>query len=108
VSKWVKFISLCDNRFYQSDPGNDFESTRIPLPDKPAVYVIYDGTQPVYVGSTVSLQNRFGMHKQIMKDMNFSHLKYSLSRHYGDWSMRELRLIKKLRPPMNKNGVKKG
>jgi excinuclease UvrABC nuclease subunit len=105
MSRWYKEISYCFNRFWQYNP-NTSDSLQVLLPNKPGVYAIYDGTQLVYIGSTSSLRNRFGMHKKLMNGLNFAHIKVSFSSSYGDWTKRELRLIKRLNPELNKHSTR--
>jgi excinuclease UvrABC nuclease subunit len=76
------------------------------LPDKPAVYAIYDCTRLIYIGSTRSLYNRFYSHKKTLMGLNYAHIKYSTSKKYGDWLMREVRLIDRLQPEGNKHGIR--
>ena len=124
MSKWITHVTYCDGKFWDDSafrnchrtcdkdctegvcPASD-ASTKMSLPDAPAVYAIYDGPLLMYVGSTSSLRNRFGDHKKkSFIGFNFGHIKFSLSRKHGDWAMRELRLIKRLKPPKNKNSVR--
>lgn len=87
------------------------------LPRAPGVYAIYFDGELRYIGQTVDLRNRFSEHrfrygyaKNIITpwgdvpDTAVIIIKYSLSRRYGDWAMRELRLIRSLRPRYNVNG----
>lgn len=80
---------------------------------EPAVYAIYVDGVLSYVGQTVNLRNRMKMH-----NIRFSYgnsiiipwgdgcckscvVKASYSLRYGDWAMRELRLIRRLSPQYN-------
>lgn len=88
------------------------------MPRKPAVYAIYLDGDLCYVGQTVDLRNRFYEHKirygygkniilpwdDCVPDDTEITIKASLSVRYGDWAMRELRLIRRLRPRFNKHG----
>ena len=87
------------------------------LPPKSAVYAVYIGGKLTYIGQSVDIRNRFYEHnirygyaKNIItpwgdyQDDSTITIKYSLSKKYGDWAMRELRLIRRLRPPLNKSG----
>lgn len=84
------------------------------LQPKPCVYAVYADGQLIYIGQTVDLRNRMSEHR-----IMYSHsgniqspwglfdsvtLKVSWSRHYGDFAMRELRLIRRLRPLANRRG----
>ncbi|MNL72991.1 hypothetical protein D3C87_1983930 [compost metagenome] len=65
----------------------------------------------VYVGQTTNLRSRLSSHqirltytRSIHTKWGFCkalHIKVSPSRRHGDWAMRELRLIKRLRPVHN-------
>lgn len=86
------------------------------LPNKPCVYAVYFDGRLVYVGQTNRLQNRFCEHK-------FRHgygkeiitpwgdvpgttrvtIKVGFSIRYGDWAMREIRLIHRLKPVLNQH-----
>jgi hypothetical protein len=84
------------------------------LPKIPACYVLYYDGKLVYVGSTSNLRHRitsyrirysYGNSVFIGSDYNEVStvtLKYRLTRKYGDWAMIELRLIRKLKPQLNK------
>jgi hypothetical protein len=93
------------SRWFKAHPITD------ELPHEPAVYVIYVEGVASYVGQTVSLRLRFREHKfmwgygpevqtpwGMAKDV---FIKASKSRKFGDWAMRELRLIRRLRPINN-------
>ena len=78
----------------------------------PGVYVFYDLSRKVlYIGSSAKVGNRVRGHYQIgygsdvqtKKWGTFDDIviKVSYSRKYGDWAMRELRLIRKLKPLFN-------
>lgn len=82
------------------------------LPDAPAVYVVLLDGQPMYVGQTTRLRQRFNNYRMRWGygggvltpwgqfDGTVS-IKFSHGWRYGDWAMRELRLIRRLRPPWN-------
>jgi excinuclease UvrABC nuclease subunit len=107
MSRWIKHIVISHNKYYSLDEKNDFESTLIHLPKQPAVYAIYEFSEVIYIGSTTSLRDRFNLHKKnSFTGLEYPHIKYSLSKKHGDWAMRELRLIKRLNPRMNKNHSK--
>lgn len=80
--------------------------------DAPGVYVFYVDDELVYVGSSVRLRHRvneYGYYRA--RDGNFVTnwqtngwkvwVKVRYSDKYGDWLMRELRLIRRLEPPGN-------
>ena len=83
-------------------------------PNVPCVYCVKLNDEIVYVGSTRRFRTRFYEHKfryGYAKDVilpwaeisinDTLSVKVSLSKKYGDWAMRELRLIKRLRPIFN-------
>lgn len=87
------------------------------LPREPGVYAVYFNGTLSYIGQTVDLRNRFSEHrfrhgyaKNIVTpwgdypDDTTIVIKFSRSRRYGDWAMRELRLIRRLLPRLNVNG----
>lgn len=87
------------------------------LPNVPAVYAVFIDGSLVYVGQTVDLRNRFSEHNirygyaRILitpwcdvPETAVLSLRFSRSRKYGDWAMRELRLIRRLKPRFNQRG----
>lgn len=71
------------------------------FPRAPGVYVIYDGDDLLYVGSTCNLRSR--LHQHIHQGIfDFDIVKFSASRRVGEWAYRELRLLNRLRPPKNR------
>ncbi len=84
------------------------------VPNEPCVYCITIDGVVVYVGSTRRFRSRFYEHKirygyannivtpwgTFGRSINIQ-IKVGFSKIYGDWAMRELRLIKKLRPCFN-------
>lgn len=87
------------------------------VPQEPGVYAIYIDRVLVYIGQSTNLFQRLCSY-----NINFArysdsietpwgngfkvHCKYSLSSRYGDWLMREARLIRRLQPSGNKRGNK--
>lgn len=86
------------------------------LPEFPACYVVLVGGRPFYIGQTKNLRDRFrayrfdysygGASERITPWGCLSDvvLKVKLGRKYGDWLMREARLIRRLQPLMNCTG----
>ena|SRR3990167_1941 len=87
------------------------------MPRAAAVYAVYLNAELCYIGQSVDLRNRFYEHKirygygkTIILPWCDVHdeaeivIKASTSRRYGDWAMRELRLIRRLKPRFNRNG----
>jgi excinuclease UvrABC nuclease subunit len=84
------------------------------LPIVSCCYVIYFDGELKYIGSTNSLRNRFSGHSirygygkelitpwgEFSQDTNII-IKYKPSTKYGDWLMRECRLIKRIQPSFN-------
>lgn len=82
------------------------------LPAVPAVYALVLDGRVMYVGQSTNLFRRFNAYRMRLaySDGTLTPwgqvpgelvLKYSPSRRYGDWAMRELRLIRRLRPAWN-------
>jgi hypothetical protein len=96
ASRW-KMVEMCE--------GDDR------LPKVPAVYAVYCDGSLVYIGSTVNLYFRTMSYTKVGYS-NFLttpwgqflrvFIKYSTSRKLGDWAMREIRLIHRLKPANNK------
>lgn len=87
------------------------------LPDAPVVYVFLVDERVVYVGETKSLRSRmrgysikqaagWGFFTPWGRATNLT-AKFAPSRKYGDWAMRELRLIRRLQPVWNIRGCNK-
>ena len=80
--------------------------------EEPAVYVIFLDNNLAYIGSTNNLARRIKNHIQHVPDSIYLEttwgrfkrvtVKASYYRKWGDWTMRELRLIRRLQPPKNK------
>lgn len=97
MSRWVEFGDL-------SLPSE--------LLVKPACYVVFGDGRVQYVGSTMNMQRRLSKHGAvrvlygastetpwgIFRDFK---IKIRYSTKYGDWAMRELRLIRRLKPTQN-------
>lgn len=90
------------------------------LDPEPAVYVLYEiGKGVVYVGETSNLRARIHQHGFVLARYSNSYqsrqfgwigdirLKVKYSARFGEESMRERRLIRRLRPPFNFRGLKK-
>jgi excinuclease UvrABC nuclease subunit len=81
------------------------------LPHDPGCYAIYVDGDLAYIGQTVNLRLRFRryhFHRDASNDIvtpwgTFKDVKFKIcfSRKYGDWAMRELRLIRRLQPRFN-------
>jgi len=89
------------------------------IPREPGVYVFIRDRRVVYVGMSANLHARLAAYRPRRRPVDYdtddhspvlhpyadgSILKISVSRRYGDWLMRELRLIRKLRPLHNLAG----
>jgi hypothetical protein len=95
-SKWVRL---------------DFENTSLRIPAQPACYAVYMDGALAYVGQSRNLRSRIAAHHLRDGYANNFHtpwgscrallVKARFSDKFGDWAMRELRLIKRLRPPQN-------
>jgi len=82
------------------------------LPFVPGCYVISLPGQVFYIGSAVNLRVRLFAHQRsgqtlgifLRENAGRAVVKYRPSTTYGDWAMRELRLIRKLQPCLNTCG----
>lgn len=77
------------------------------FPSAAGVYVVYLNRQLYYIGSAANLEMRLYATWKRKTDSGFTmnalvDIKYSVSKKYGDWLMREIRLIRKLQPRANK------
>lgn len=92
----------------------DYLDNMLSLPRVACCYVIYFNGELCYIGSTNNLRNRFSGHAfrhgyaknfytpwGMFKFPFEFRIKYSESRRYGDWLMREARLIRRLQPVYN-------
>lgn len=76
------------------------------VPKCAGCYAIYQSGRLVYIGSTANLRSRLATHRTSGR-LSFlfingkSYFKIKLARRYGDWVMREMRLIARLSPPKN-------
>lgn len=89
---------------------------RSKLPESPCVYAVYFDGKLVYVGQTNRLSNRFSGHafrhsygKEIITPWcevpagTKISIKARFSEKLGDWAMREIRLISRLKPLHNRH-----
>lgn len=89
------------------------------FPHAPGVYVVFGDGQLLYVGSSTDLYKRI-VHGHCIGVRGYGGLittpwgkfknvciKCRVSKRYGDWAMREVRLIHRLNPPFNKAGKRK-
>lgn len=86
------------------------------FPDEAGCYVIYFDGAIGYIGQSVCLSTRisqYRIHRNIFGGKEWVTpwgsfdsvvIKFKLGRRYGDWLMREARLIRRLKPPMNTHG----
>jgi excinuclease UvrABC nuclease subunit len=104
MSRWLSYDLMHPDRIILN-----------PMPTAPGVYAIHYDGRLVYIGSSVDVRNRFFLH-------NFRHsyarsihtpwddlppetvitVKFKRSLRWGDWLMWEMRLIRKLQPPFNR------
>lgn len=75
------------------------------LPTLPCCYCVYSDAALIYVGQTNNLRERFAYHAYNKKFPAGFYLKARFGDRYGDWAMREIRLIRRLQPPMNRRVV---
>ena len=96
----------------------DIATLYSPLPRVPACYVIYLDGVLSYVGQSVDFAKRMSMHGIRLSDggsvvtkwgyFRSVVIKARFSERFGDWAMREMRLIKRLQPPFNSAGATRG
>ena len=103
MSRWITYNV--------GDAGPSFRSA-------PGCYVVYLDGKVAYVGQTADISRRFltGHRFRLSRYSSWINtpwgrhvgvtIKVSYSVKYGDWAMRELRLIRRLQPPQNCLGVK--
>jgi excinuclease UvrABC nuclease subunit len=89
------------------------------IPKAPACYVLIFDESKTYVGSTTNLKKRllnhgvdYARYSHCIKTENWGYfktvrMKYKPSVRHGDWLMTEARLIKRLKPNLNVNGVRR-
>lgn len=97
-TKWIEYDLTCAAALFS-------------LPHVPGCYVIYLDSQLMYVGQSsdickriASYRFRVGYGDSLLTPwgpFNSGHIKVHYSIKYGDWAMRELRLIRKLKPQLN-------
>lgn len=88
-----------------------------PIVDWPCCYVILSDGVAIYVGQTMNLKKRLRQH-QIRPSYGLAGdahtpwgplpnvtIKANFGRKFGDWAMRELRLIYRLKPRFNAAGL---
>ncbi len=76
------------------------------MPPFPCCYALVLNGVVVYVGQTLNLRARFYAHT-LPRDIGpgVLVLKAKFGERYGDWAMREARLINRLRPKYNVRGI---
>jgi excinuclease UvrABC nuclease subunit len=89
----------------------EFNIEPMNLLKSPAVYVVYGDGRLLYIGQSMDVQKRIDSHDIRYGYSNKIHtpwgsydqvkIKVRYSSKYGDWAMRELRLIKRIQPPFN-------
>jgi len=76
-------------------------------PQFPACYVIQEDGVTVYVGQTTNLAARMRQHRcGLLREIKNPRIKVRFGFRFGDWAMRELRLIRRLRPRYNVQGCR--
>jgi len=100
LKKTRAFKSLLNSRGWT-------KATRGSIPNMPGCYAIYRGRTLVYIGSTQNLNARLENHWRDSKRWGVTPntpltIKVRVSRKAGDWLMIEYRLIKRLRPEVNR------
>lgn len=85
--------------------------------DWPCCYVVFSGPDVLYVGQTLNLKKRMrqhgfrtghdGMARTPWGNFPDVHIKANFGLKYGDWAMREARLIRRLQPRYNMAGIRR-
>lgn len=85
------------------------------IPDLPGIYAIYFNSHLVYIGSSGNLRKRFWHHRFCPRgsglvdtpwgerQLRTIRLKWRTTDRYGEWLMIEARLIRRIRPALNKH-----
>lgn len=77
-----------------------------PLPNYPCCYVVQLDGVSIYVGQTLGLRGRMHDHRPWLKTLNGRlRIKVRFAERYGDWAMREARLIRRLSPEFNRRAA---
>lgn len=80
------------------------------FPSTPACYVVFEGKKLLYVGSAINLRGRLNCHRIYEGMIGYRQgvcnpakvtIAYRPTVKYGDWAMVEIRLIRRLKPPIN-------
>lgn len=81
------------------------------FPSSAACYVIFEGRKLLYIGSAVNLRSRLCGHRIYEGLIGYREgacdpkkvtVAYRPSLRVGDWAMVEIRLIRRLKPPLNR------
>lgn len=76
------------------------------VPNKSGVYVIFYGEEAVYVGQSENLRKRLRYHEYLGPSVREgSIVKVRLCPKLGEWRMIEFRLLRRLRPRLNRKHV---
>lgn len=112
-------IERVRDRMVKDGPAGWAWWDRAKIPDAPGCYAVYRDDQLVYIGSACNLRARFKTYRMVpvrphrresrclwehntpFGPLESLTIKLRLSTRFGDWLMRELRLISRLNPPQN-------
>lgn len=76
------------------------------LPEYACCYCVYGPDDSLlYVGQTLNLKSRFYSHRASKAFPKDAYIKIRCGDKYGDWAMREVRLIRRLKPPLNQRAA---
>lgn len=77
------------------------------LPDLPCCYAIQQDGVTIYVGQTLDLRSRMYDHRRTWLNElpGIVRMKVRFGERYGDWAMREARLIRRLSPEWNQRAA---
>lgn len=105
---YPKYLRRCQQNDYLGERWIRWDPYGSFLPKRPCCYVLFVNGIAVYVGQTMNLRARIQAHKTdgMLKRLGTEGvtMKAHFGYRYGDWLMREARLILKLQPIHNQRG----
>lgn len=114
VSKCCSLVEYVNSANYRNSFADHMSERRrlwhevdiLNLPTSPCCYVIYFDGKLGYIGSTDNLRARLAKHIYLKPDWRLLNIKIKAKfpRRFGEWAMTEIRLIRRLKPNLNKNG----
>lgn len=100
------------DKYYSELEGTPFRRWHVlkidcHLPNAPCCYALYVFGELIYIGSTDNIRKRMSGHRSDHSEwFGFPVvLKVRFPKRFGEWAMTEIRLIRRLKPRLNKLGV---